>query len=74
MDFEWFEAKRLKTFKERGLDFRDAWRLFDGPALYAYPSPHAADGPAGLLEQRFIAVVWVGRGLAGTRRRGASSQ
>jgi uncharacterized DUF497 family protein len=50
--------------RERGLDFRDAWRLFDGRALYTYPSPRAAEArlvSVGLLEQRCIAVVWLER-------------
>jgi uncharacterized protein len=67
MNFEWFEEKRLWTLKDRGLDFRDfrdVRHMFDGRALYTYPSPR--DGEArfvsvGLLEQRLIAVVWMER-------------
>ena len=39
MDFMWFEDKRLTTLGKHGLDFRDAHHLFDGRALYSYPSP-----------------------------------
>ena len=42
MQLEWDETKRQKTLEERGLDFRDAWRLFDGRPLYNYPSPREA--------------------------------
>ena len=42
MQFEWDETKRQKPLEERGLDFRDAWRLFDGRPLYNYPSPREA--------------------------------
>ncbi len=67
MELEWFEAKRLVTLKERGLDFRDARHLFDGRPLYSYPSPR--DGEAryvsvGSLEGRIVAAVWVERDSA----------
>jgi uncharacterized DUF497 family protein len=67
MDFEWFEAKRLKTREDRGLDFRDARFLFDGRPLYTYPSPRGDEArfvSVGLLEQRVVAVVWMERDSA----------
>ena len=33
MDFEWDEAKRLSNIEERGVDFRDAALIFDGPVI-----------------------------------------
>jgi uncharacterized DUF497 family protein len=69
MRFEWFEAKRERTLAERGLDFRDARHLFDGRPLYSYPSPRGEEArivSVGLLEQRWVAVVWMDR--AGVRR------
>lgn len=64
MDFGWTEQKRLKTLEERGLDFVDVCRLFDGRRLLTYPSPR--DGEmlfvtVELLEQRLVAVVWMDR-------------
>jgi len=64
MNFEWFEDKRLWTLEDRGLDFRDVRHLFDGRPLYTYPSPRDDEArfvSVGLLEQRFIAVVWMER-------------
>ena len=60
MEFEWDEEKRLRTLTDRGLDFREAVRFFDGRALYSYPSPRADEArfvSVGLVEQRFIAIV-----------------
>lgn len=67
MDFEWFEDKRIWTLEDRGLDFRDVQRLFDGRPLYTYPSPRGNEArfvSVGLLEQRFTAVVWMERASA----------
>ncbi len=64
MEFEWDEEKRLRTLRERGLDFREAAPFFDGRALYSYPSPRADEArfvSVGLVEQRFIAIVWMER-------------
>jgi len=64
MEFEWSEAKRLRTLQERAIDFRDAHRLFGGQPLFTYPSPRQAEArfvSVGLLEQRLIAVVWMDR-------------
>ena len=33
MKFTWDERKRKKTLAERGLDFADAKRIFDGPTF-----------------------------------------
>ncbi|MDR3516726.1 MAG: BrnT family toxin [Azospirillaceae bacterium] len=64
MDFAWWEPKRLWTLNDRGLDFRDACHLFDGRLVYTYPSPREGEErfvTVGLIEQRFIAVVWMER-------------
>jgi uncharacterized protein len=69
MDFEWDETKRLRTLRERGLDFRDAHRLFDSRRLYSYPSSRFGEDRVvsiGLFERRLVAVVWVERN--GARR------
>jgi len=67
MDYDWDEAKRLRTLGERGLDFRDAHHLFDGRLLYSYASPRGGENrvvSVGLLEGRYIAVVWMERDAA----------
>ncbi len=59
---EWGEIKRLKTRKERGLDFRDARHLFDGRPLYSYPSTRGDEDRfvgVGWLEGHCIAIVWM---------------
>jgi uncharacterized DUF497 family protein len=64
MDFEWFEDKRLWTLKDRGLDFRDCRHLFDGRPIYTYPSPREGEQrfvSVGIIEHRFIAVIWMER-------------
>ena len=33
MDFDWDEAKRLSNLEERGVDFKDAALIFEGPVI-----------------------------------------
>lgn len=33
MEFEWDEEKRLSNIEERGVDFRDAALIFEGPII-----------------------------------------
>ncbi len=64
-DFEWSEAKRLKVFKERGLDFLDAVDIFDGRPALSEPSPRADEERwlnVAELNGRMVAVVWCSRG------------
>jgi len=64
MEFEWSEEKRLWTLNDRGLEFRDAYRLFDGRPTYTYASPRADEArfvTVGILERKCIAVVWMDR-------------
>jgi uncharacterized DUF497 family protein len=35
MDFEWDETKRRQNLARRGVDFRDAALIFEGPVLEA---------------------------------------
>lgn len=56
------EEKRLKTLTERGLDFVDAGRIFDGPALtlqddrFDYGEPRFQT--YGLLNERLVMIAW----------------
>jgi uncharacterized DUF497 family protein len=64
MEFEWSEEKRLRTLEERGLEFRDAFHLFDGRPIYTYASPRGEEArfvSIGVLEGEFVAVVWMDR-------------
>ena len=67
MEFEWWEAKRLAVLRDRGLDFLDARRLFDGRDNYAVPSPRGGEQrwvSVGELDKVMVAVVWTRRGDA----------
>ncbi|TMJ70813.1 MAG: BrnT family toxin, partial [Alphaproteobacteria bacterium] len=33
MDFDWDETKRLSNLEERGVDFKDAALIFEGPVI-----------------------------------------
>jgi uncharacterized DUF497 family protein len=60
VEFEWFEAKHLRTLVDRHIDFRNARHLFDGRSLFVYPSPRQDEArlvSVGLIEQELIAVV-----------------
>ena len=63
--FEWDEAKRLRVLAERGIDFIDATRLFDGRPIHHVPSRrNDEDRIASTAEWggKFYTVVWVERG------------
>jgi hypothetical protein len=67
MEFEWSDAKRLTVLAERGLDFIDARRLFDGRTVITTASPRATEErwvSIGELNGILIAVVWMWRGAA----------
>lgn len=65
MHVEFDEAKRLKTLTERGLDFRDASRVFDGVWLeivddrFDYGERRIVS--FGELDDRAVAIVWTWR-------------
>ena len=61
-------AKRERTLQERGLDFRQATEVFDGPHL-TQPDERKDYGElrfisAGRLSGRFVIIVWTPRGKA----------
>lgn len=64
MEFEWDENKRARTLADRGLDFRDAWRFFDGRPVFTSPSVREGEArflTVGRLEGHILAVVWIDR-------------
>lgn len=61
-------TKRERTLQERGLDFRQAKEVFDGPHL-TRPDERKDYGElrfisAGKLSGRFVIIVWTPRGKA----------
>jgi hypothetical protein len=67
---EWDEAKRVRTLRERGLDFADAERIFEG-RFFTRRDDRRDYGEiryitVGSLSGRFVALVWTAR--AGGRR------
>ena len=64
--FEWDEAKRQRTIKERGLDFLAATRMFDGRPLVTAPAVFPSEprfvSIAMLGDGKLYVVVWVWRG------------
>lgn len=59
-------AKREKTLKERGVDFEDAAKVFDGPTLTLLDDRRDYGEPRfqtyGLIGQWLVMVVWTPRG------------
>jgi uncharacterized DUF497 family protein len=55
MDFEWDETKRRQNLARRGVDFRDAALIFEGPVL------EAIDRRRNYGETRYRALGRVGR-------------
>jgi uncharacterized DUF497 family protein len=58
-------AKRLRTLAERGLDFEDAARVFEG-RTYTIPDDRLDYGEArfltfGFLDERVVVLVWTSR-------------
>ena len=63
MEFEWDESKRRLVIDRRGIDFRDAVRIFDGPVLETL-SRHPAETrwvAVGIVDGKEIAVVYTVR-------------
>jgi uncharacterized DUF497 family protein len=65
MNFEWDENKRQRNIEKHTLDFLDAVQLFDGRPVVSTYSPRGEEerwATTGVLEGRFITVVWTPRG------------
>ncbi len=62
MEIGFDPEKRAATLVQRGLDFADAARVFEGPVFefdddrFEYPEPRTIT--YGLLNDRLVAVVW----------------
>jgi uncharacterized protein len=63
--FEWDEIKRLKTIRERNLDFRDAHKFFDGrPVIHvrAWRDEEERFVSTAEIDGKFFTLVWMWRG------------
>jgi uncharacterized protein (DUF4415 family)/uncharacterized DUF497 family protein len=66
--FEWDEAKRLKTLRERNLDFRDTDQVFDGrPVLHvrAWRNGEERFVSTARINGKLYTAVWTWRGSGG---------
>lgn len=43
MEYEWDERKRLRNLEQHGLDFRDAWQVYEAPCKITLHSPHSRE-------------------------------
>ena len=63
--FEWDEAKRQQTLRDRGLDFLRACFLFDGRQVLTSPTKHLEEvrfiSTGVLNDNKFYSVVWTWR-------------
>ncbi len=65
MQFSWDENKRLRTLADRGLDFVDAYRFFDGrPALHLASPRHDEERLKSVIAVDGVhyTPVWMWRG------------
>jgi uncharacterized protein len=63
--FERDEAKRLKTLKDRDLDFKDTWQVFDGRPVLHLPSWRNNESrfvSVSEIKGDLYTVVWAWRG------------
>lgn len=68
MKIEYDRAKRAWTLKERGIDFKAAEAVFEGPAITVEDFRHDYGErrfvTVGLLNERVVIVIWTPRGTA----------
>ncbi|OQW71316.1 MAG: hypothetical protein BVN33_15295 [Proteobacteria bacterium ST_bin13] len=62
MEISFDPLKRALTLADRGLDFADAGKVFDGPVFefedvrFAYPERRFST--IGLLDDRMVVIIW----------------
>ena len=62
MQITFDEAKRQWTLVHRGLDFAEAYKIFDGPEFtqlddrFDYPEPRYQS--YGLMDERLVMIAW----------------
>ena len=63
--FEWDEAKRLKTIAERDIDFLDAVAVFDNRPVLHILTQHKTEKrflSTALIKGKLFTVIWTWRG------------
>jgi len=67
MNFEWYEPKRRENLRKHGLDFKDAWLVFNGPLLIRLDTREDYGESrwqgTGMLNGRVVVVVFTERRL-----------
>lgn len=62
MPFEWDEQKNQSNIRKHGLDFADAWEIFEGPVLTALDDREEYGEERwigiGLLRSRVVVMVY----------------
>jgi len=64
MRYEWDEEKRQQTLQERGLDFADAERFFDGRNVLTELSSRGEEQrwrSTTMLDGDFVTIIWTER-------------
>ena len=66
MRFEWDGRKNAANRRKHGLDFADAWEIFEGPLLTAIDNRADYGGDRwigiGLLQSRVVVIVYTEHG------------
>ena len=58
MKLEWDEEKNRKNIRKHGLDFADAWEIFEAPVLVN------ADKRFAYGDERWVGIGWLGKRVA----------
>ena len=57
MVFEWDERKRIGNIEKHGLDFADAWKVFEASVKVTLPMPHTEFGEVRWIDIAEVAGV-----------------
>jgi len=55
--YEWDERKRIGNLEKHGLDFADAWKVFEAPVKVTLPVPHTESGEVRWMDIAEVAGV-----------------
>lgn len=65
MEFEWDGAKRAEIIEQRALDFKDAFRFFDGRPISHQPTSRGGEErwkTIAVIDGTHFTLVWCWRG------------
>ena len=57
MTYEWEKRKRIGNLEKHGLDFADAWKVFEASVKVTLPIPHAESGEVRRIDIAKVAGV-----------------